>query len=121
MRIRWTFAAASDLERIRDYLQEHDPHLARPTVVKLYEGIRSLKTMPRRGRVGREEGTRELVFAHCHTLPRTVSRSSPSKSCISTTQHENGLKDHLSLAPPSVVTPNARLALSDADMADLAL
>lgn len=63
MRIRWTFAAASDLERIRDYLQEHDPHLARPTVVKLYEGIRSLKTMPRRGRVGREEGTRELVFA----------------------------------------------------------
>jgi len=62
MRIRWTFAAAADLERIRDYLQEHEPHLARPTVLKLYEG-RSLKTMPRRGRVGREEGTRELVFA----------------------------------------------------------
>jgi plasmid stabilization system protein ParE len=28
----------------------------------LYEGVRSLKTMPHRGRAGREEGTRELVF-----------------------------------------------------------
>jgi toxin ParE1/3/4 len=29
---------------------------------KLYEAIRSLKELPRRGRVGREEGTRELLF-----------------------------------------------------------
>jgi hypothetical protein len=34
MRIRWTLAAAADLERIKDYLQEHYPHLARPTVLK---------------------------------------------------------------------------------------
>ncbi len=29
---------------------------------KLYEAIRSLKQWPNRGRVGREEGTRELLF-----------------------------------------------------------
>jgi plasmid stabilization system protein ParE len=63
MRIRWTLAAVADLEHIKDHLQEHHPHLAQSTVLKLYEGIRSLKTMPHRGRVGREEGTRELVFA----------------------------------------------------------
>jgi len=63
MRIRWTLAAAADLEHIKDYLKEHNPELAPPTVLKLYEAIRSLKAMPRRGRVGREEGTRELVFA----------------------------------------------------------
>jgi toxin ParE1/3/4 len=63
MRIRWTPAAAADLKHIQNYLQEHYPHLAQSTVLKLYNGIRSLKTSPHRGRIGREEGTRELVFA----------------------------------------------------------
>jgi len=62
MRLRWTLAAAADLEHISDYLQEHHPSFAQSTVRKLYEGIRSLKTMPHRGRAGREEGTRELVL-----------------------------------------------------------
>ena len=47
----------------RDYLTEHYPHLARPTVLELYEAIRSLKTFPQRGRPGREPGTHELVFS----------------------------------------------------------
>jgi len=63
MRIRWTRAAAADLEHIKDYLQERYPSFAQPTVHRFYEGIRSLKTFPYRGRKGREEGTRELVFA----------------------------------------------------------
>jgi addiction module RelE/StbE family toxin len=63
MRIRWTPEAASDLDYIKDYLIEHFPDLAEPTVVKLYEAIRSLKRMPNRGRPGRETGTRELVLA----------------------------------------------------------
>ncbi len=62
MRIRWTLTAAADLEHIKDYLTEHHPQLARPTVLKLYQTIRSLKTMPYRGRMGREAGTRELVL-----------------------------------------------------------
>jgi addiction module RelE/StbE family toxin len=62
MRIRWTRAAAEDLEKIKDYLTEHYPQFAQSTVVDLYEAIRSLKTSPRRGRLGREEGSRELVM-----------------------------------------------------------
>jgi addiction module RelE/StbE family toxin len=63
MRIRWTAAAAADLEQIKDYLKERYPSFAQPTVLRLYQGVRSLKRTPYRGRQGREEGTRELVFA----------------------------------------------------------
>jgi toxin ParE1/3/4 len=62
MRIRWTPAAAADLDQIKDYLAERHPELAHPTVVKLYGAIRSLKRMPDRGRPGRERDTRELVL-----------------------------------------------------------
>jgi toxin ParE1/3/4 len=62
MRIRWTPAAAEDLQHIKDYLTEHHPEFAHSTVLEIYDSIRSLKTSPYRGRAGREEGTRELVF-----------------------------------------------------------
>lgn len=63
MRIRWTPAAADDLEHIKDYLTELHPQLARSTVLELYEAIRSLKTFPQRGRPGRVPGTHELLFS----------------------------------------------------------
>ena len=63
IRLRWTPQPASDLEGVRDYLQENRPELAQPTVMKLYHGVRRLKTTPRLGRPGRVSGTRELVFA----------------------------------------------------------
>jgi len=66
MRIRWTPAAAADLQNISDYLKEHHPHYRQPTMRKLYDTIRSLKQMPGRGRPGSEEGTREVLF---HPLP----------------------------------------------------
>jgi toxin ParE1/3/4 len=62
MRIRWTPAAAADLQHISNYLKDHHPHYRQPTMRKLYEAIRSLKTSPHRGRPGREEGTREILF-----------------------------------------------------------
>lgn len=70
MRIRWTHAAAEDLQHIKDYLTEHYPQFARSTVLELYESIRSLKTSPRRGRIGREAGTRELLLSR---LPYIVA------------------------------------------------
>ena len=69
-RIRWTHSAAEDLEHIKDYLTENHPQFAQPTILELYESIRSLKTSPRRGRLGREEGTRELVLSR---LPYIVA------------------------------------------------
>jgi plasmid stabilization system protein ParE len=35
MRIRWTRAAAEDLEHIKDYLTEHHPQIAQSTVIGL--------------------------------------------------------------------------------------
>jgi plasmid stabilization system protein ParE len=60
MRIRWTPAAAADLQGISDYLQEHHPSYRGPTMRKLYSTIRELKQWPGRGRPGREAGTREI-------------------------------------------------------------
>jgi plasmid stabilization system protein ParE len=88
MRIRWTLAAAADLEHIKDYLTEHYPHLMQSTVLELYETIRSLKALPHTGRLGREEGTREL--AAYRILRHTESKTRPSKSCISTTPLSSG-------------------------------
>ena len=62
MRVRWTPAAAKDLQDIADYLREHHPQYRQATLRKLYDTIRSLKISPRRGRPGRVEGTRELLF-----------------------------------------------------------
>lgn len=59
---RWTPAAAEDLEHIKEFLTEHHAQFAQSTIIELYETIRSLKTSPRLGRRGREEGTRELVL-----------------------------------------------------------
>lgn len=70
MRLRWTQAAAEDLEHIKEYLTEHHPEFAQTTVIELYETIRSLKNSPRLGRPGREQGTRELVLTR---LPYIVA------------------------------------------------
>jgi len=60
MRIRWTIPAADDLASIKDYLQQHFPHFAEPTVRTIYQRIRSLRASPHRGRPGHLNGTREL-------------------------------------------------------------
>jgi toxin ParE1/3/4 len=62
MRIRWTPAAAADLEAINDFLAARLPHFRQPTIRKLYERIRSLKSAPFVGRPGTVDGTRELLF-----------------------------------------------------------
>ncbi len=63
MRIRWTPAAAADLQQISDYLRNHHPSYRQPAVRKLYDLVRALKQWPQQGRKGREQGTRELVFS----------------------------------------------------------
>jgi ParE toxin of type II toxin-antitoxin system, parDE len=43
MRIRWTPAAADDLQRISDYLSDHHPHYRQETIRKIYSSIQALK------------------------------------------------------------------------------
>jgi addiction module RelE/StbE family toxin len=60
-RLRWTAAAAADLERIAYYLIEHMPENVIHLVRRIYEAPSVLITFPKRGRPGRKAGTRELV------------------------------------------------------------
>jgi len=62
MHIRWTPAAAADLQGINDYLKLHHPGYRHSTMRKLYETIRALRLSPYRGRPGTEGGTREILF-----------------------------------------------------------
>jgi toxin ParE1/3/4 len=62
-RLRWSLAAAGDLEAIGSYLHLHHPSFAPETIRRLYAAAQSLKKFPFSGRVGRKNGTRELVLA----------------------------------------------------------
>ncbi len=63
MQLRWTEKAANDLERIADYLFQHTPEHASELVRRLYEAPAALLRFPHRGRLGRKDGTRELVLS----------------------------------------------------------
>lgn len=63
MQLRWTEDAATDLERIADYLFIHVPDRAAGIVRMLHDAPASLLMFPNRGRPGRVEGTREFVLA----------------------------------------------------------
>ena len=63
MELRWTDAAASDLEGISDYLFEQTPAHAERIVLEIYDSLPGLLQFPHRGRVGRKHGTRELVLS----------------------------------------------------------
>jgi len=60
--LRWTKEAAADLNKIADYLFQKSPTRAAELVRGIYEGPATLLTFVYSGRVGRKEGTRELVL-----------------------------------------------------------
>ncbi len=62
MRLRWTSAAADDLENIANYLFEKTPENAARLIREIYDAPPTLKSFPNRGRAGKKEGTRELVM-----------------------------------------------------------
>ena len=62
-KLRWSLAAANDLEEISNYLHLHHPSFAARTIQRLYSTAKSLKEHPYTGRPGKKDGTRELVLA----------------------------------------------------------
>ena len=72
MRIRWTPAAAADLEHLSIYLREHHPNYREPTMGKLYEGIRSLKQWPNAAAWDARTEPASYCFHHCRTLRCTA-------------------------------------------------
>jgi addiction module RelE/StbE family toxin len=65
MEIIWRPAAIEDLEHARHYIARFNPQAANRVFEAIRTSIRTLATLPQRGRPGRVEGTRELV------VPRT--------------------------------------------------
>jgi addiction module RelE/StbE family toxin len=64
MRIRWTASAQRDLDSISEYLATQSSlHTARRIALDLFDGVTPLEHFPEAGRIGRRQGTRELVFA----------------------------------------------------------
>jgi addiction module RelE/StbE family toxin len=62
MRLRWTESATSDLDHIANYLLEQTPlHAARLTRA-IYHAPELLLRSPLIGRLGKKQGTRELVM-----------------------------------------------------------
>lgn len=62
MQVRWTTAAASDLESIADYLFERTPENAARLIREICNAVFALRIYPNRGRPGKKTGTRELVL-----------------------------------------------------------
>jgi len=60
MQIRWSPAAAEDLQQLFDYIQENNPFEAQRVAQTIYERVHNLTAHPYQGRQGRVVGTREL-------------------------------------------------------------
>ena len=63
MQVFWKRRALADLDRIATHIAENDRQAARNVVRRLHEAVALLKVQPRAGRIGRLEGTRELVIS----------------------------------------------------------
>lgn len=62
MSIRWTQRAEADLTTQCDHIAKDDPALAAKIGMDIFATVSGLNDFPFRGRSGRVEGTRELVF-----------------------------------------------------------
>ncbi len=61
--IRWTKRAVRRLDQAGAYIARDDPEAAARVVARLVAGVDLPAEQPAMGRIGRIEGTRELVFA----------------------------------------------------------
>ena len=63
MRLRWSPAAADDLEDIVTYIRKDNPSAAQRVAQAIYDRAEQVGRFPHLGRRGRIEGTRELAVA----------------------------------------------------------
>lgn len=62
MQIRWSPEAVADFTGMIQYIRQDNPTAALRVAQAIYQTVAQLKTFPNRGRPGRVDGTRELVF-----------------------------------------------------------
>jgi plasmid stabilization system protein ParE len=90
MRLRWTVPAAHDLYAIVEHIQQDNPAAASEVAEIIYDGCEELRRFPYRGRKGRINGTRELVFPGLPTLSSTGFRIQSWKSPAFITEPRTG-------------------------------
>lgn len=64
MQVRWLRKALRNLEQAHAYIAKDNPEAAIRTVLKIQVAVDQLGQFPLMGRIGRVEGTRELVIAN---------------------------------------------------------
>ena len=64
MKIRWFHRAFNQLVDAEEYIAEDNPDAARELVARIERAVARLADYPELGRMGRVEGTRELVVSH---------------------------------------------------------
>ena len=89
MELRWTQEAAADLERIA--ITSSSTHRTMPSASCVRcEAPAALLMFPNRGRLGKKEGTRELVCHPCPTSWSTRFARTRSTLCASCTGRSSG-------------------------------
>lgn len=61
MKLRWTDGAVENLHSAHDYLEAENPDAAWDVVDRIISAAERLEQFPHMGRIGRVEGSRELV------------------------------------------------------------
>jgi toxin ParE1/3/4 len=63
MKILWSPEAAVDFAAIVEFIHKQNPSAANRVANTVYESVSSLESFANRGRLGRVDGTRELVLS----------------------------------------------------------
>lgn len=64
MQIKWLRRALRNLEQAHDYILKDNPQAAREVILRIQSAANQLESYPLMGRLGRVEGTKELVIAN---------------------------------------------------------
>lgn len=62
MQVKWLRRAIHDLDEVEAYIAHDNPSMAAEVVVRIIKAVSLLKTQPGIGRVGRFQGSKELVI-----------------------------------------------------------
>jgi len=60
--IIWLRTARENLEDELNFIRKEDPSVARRIAILIKERVESIESFPEMGRIGRVQGTRELIF-----------------------------------------------------------
>jgi len=90
MKLVWSALAYTDRLQIFDYIEADSPQAAVLVDERIQSQVEQLIHFPESGRIGRVEGTRELVIVTHPISSRIASRTNSSSSFASSTEHASG-------------------------------